>query len=287
MDKFRYVYNLDLFGRTIAILKYPLKFLILAFEPRKFVKTLVGLIGAFPVHNAFKTAKFLNEKETYEYLLLEKKSLIRWGDGDSLIVTNESNSAEKSNSELRSELLKLIVDYKSNESSFLFCIPISPLNDNIVRLFLAGELHVWYRTRYVFNKFLKNYPDFVFGDAHMFKGKANSDHSGLIHLLNNKVIILIHPSKDFFIGLSNILATQSKELFFIKIPQYGAFSEIDSIIYNVDEIVKINGIDVKSLVILITAGSTAKILVKRLSQKYVSYDVGQLSISSLHLSKKW
>jgi hypothetical protein len=245
----------------------------------------VELIGAFFVHSSIKNAKFLNSNEIYDYLIEKNKSLIRWGDGDSIIITGFPNTVEEYSKELADNLKSIILNYDTDKSPYLLAIPIAPLRDSFFRLFISGRLSIWYKTRYVFNKYLNNKSSYVFADAHLFRVEGKPDYSEFSKLLVKKDVVLVHPSSEFYEQFKLLFSEIFNKLIFVQIQSSGAYVSHDSIIQGIDSLVRTEKVCLESLVVFITAGNTSRILVDKMSPRYRTYDLGSVDINSLKNSK--
>lgn len=278
MEKFRYVYDLKFIDKISTLIRQLIKIVLLIFNPPKLILLTKELFGSLRVHPSLKTAIFLDSSATYDFLIKERKGLLRWGDGDSIIVTNSSNNFEKKNNQLSIALSEIIKNYNSETSPYLLCVPIAPLRDNFFRLLISGRLSIWYRTRYVFNKYLNTRLYYVFGDAHMFRKEGKPNLFSFSKLIRGKTIILVHPSYEYYLKFEDLFLAYLKRVLYVNIPYSGAFEEYPMIIKEIETQVKLNELNIESLIILITAGNTARVLVDKLSRKYVSYDIGSLDL---------
>jgi len=286
MSNFRHVYDLNFFEKVFIFLKQFLKLiLLLFFHPIRFKNLCVELIGAFFVHSSIKNAKFLNSNEIYDYLIEKNKSLIRWGDGDSIIITGFPNTVEEYSKELADNLKSIILNYDTDKSPYLLAIPIAPLRDSFFRLFISGRLSIWYKTRYVFNKYLNNKSSYVFADAHLFRVEGKPDYSEFSKLLVKKDVVLVHPSSEFYEQFKLLFSEIFNKLIFVQIQSSGAYVSHDSIIQGIDSLVRTEKVCLESLVVFITAGNTSRILVDKMSPRYRTYDLGSVDINSLKNSK--
>jgi hypothetical protein len=285
MSRFRHVYDLTLSEKVYVFLKQFLKLiLLLFFHPIRFKNLCVELIGAFFVHSSIKNAKFLDSNDIYDYLIEKNKSLIRWGDGDSIIVTGFPNKVEEYNVELVDDLKRIILNYDTDKSPYLLAIPIAPLKDSFFRLFISGRLSIWYKTRYVFNKYLSNKSNYIFADAHLFRVEGKPNYSEFSKLLVKKDVILVHPSSEFFDKFKLLFSEIANKFIFVQIPSSGAYKSHKLIIEEIDSLVRAEKISLESLVVFITAGNTSRILVDKMSHNFRTYDLGSVDIKSLENS---
>jgi len=285
MNRFRHVYDLTLCEKVYIFLKQFSKlFLLLFIHPVRFKTLCLELTGALFVHPSIKAANFLTSELTYNYLIEKNKSLIRWGDGDSIIVTGFPNTVEEYNVELVDDLKRIILNYDTDESPYLLAIPIAPLKDSFFRLFISGRLSIWYKTRYVFNKYLSNKSNYIFADSHLFRVEGKPNYSEFSKLLVKKDVILVHPSSEFFDKFKLLFSEIANKFIFVQIPSSGAYKSHKLIIEEIDSLVRAEKISLESLVVFITAGNTSRILVDKMSHNFRTYDLGSVDIKSLENS---
>lgn len=228
----------------------------------------------------FKEDNFLNSRETLNFLSSNKKSIIRWGDGESFILLGGDIYFQKYDNKLHSYLIKIVKDYYKSDCPYLLAIPNIYLRKSLKELNAIGKGGVWKNTRYVYKRFFCKSK--IYGEALLFRmnySLSNKEISKLWDEAEN--IIFIHPDekvfKDFKTRYSNC------NIFFIKIPSKNAFSEYENILNEVKNKIFNNNLNTNNLRILLSAGPTARTLVYDLSKMgFICYDLGNYFLNKFY-----
>jgi hypothetical protein len=283
MKKFDYIYDLSGLETLRTLIKQIFKLIFLfIIKPKTAIFSLYQLLMGANVSNKLKRNKYLDIDSSIDYLLTTGKSLIRWGDGDSIIVMGLDNHFEKYNAQLASDLGAILTNY-TNTSDYLLAIPIAPIRDSFFRVLFKGKLSIWFRTRYLFNKYFDKQTYYLFSDAHMFRSEAKPSLAKLNILFNDKYIILVHPFDDYYFEFIQLFKNTIKSVDYIKVPEYYAYDGFDNIFNEVMRIAYSKKASKKEILILVTAGNVARVLVYRLSRDFTAYDIGSLDISHLDI----
>mgnify|MGYP002520784501 CR=1 FL=1 len=198
---------------------------------------------------------FIWDEELVKYSLLNKKSLIRFGDGEYRIMySNKGIEYQTFSKELQIDLNKIFSQY--DESSYLICIPPFFVKD--IKWFMKNDkkyLSCFSKPRYHFLS--KQKKNMKYGDAFLFR-KGNEQTFNKLWTNQNK-ILLIHNDekrKDIFEKKYN------KKIEFIKTPSRDSYKECDEIIKKVLAINNIN-----DYIVLVSAGPAAKVIAYELSKR--------------------
>ncbi len=215
-----------------------------------------------------KNFSYLNDSETIEYLLKNKKSLIRWGDGESSCLLLKDIYFQKTSTELSSDLKSILVEYSAENSKYLLAGPNKYLSADILTLLYENKLLTWIKSRYVFMKYIKR--SNVLGDAFVFRPLSQLSNEIVEKLWINHNIILVHPEVRVFEDFKRKYS--SNKVMFIQIKSENAYSEINDISKNIFN----SGFSKSNTRILISGGPAAKVIIKLGSDKgYIAYDMGQ------------
>lgn len=182
----------------------------------------------------FKSPKVMNSEQTIDYIVKNKCSIARFGDGELSLIEKRSIKFQNYNS----QLAKKLQEVKTN-SKCLVCIPNifdkKYFNKNII---VKDEYVFWKYAKLLFggmwNKlFAKQEP---IGDAFITrfyirykdKSKVKTYIEKLKTIWNNKNIILVE-GKTSQIGVSNDLLNNAKSIRRIICPNANAFDFYDKI----------------------------------------------------------
>lgn len=213
----------------------------------------------------------LTARETLEYLLKNKKSLIRLGDGETAIYTGSDIYFQKYDSKLANILKIILKEYKHNEVKYLLAFPNSYLSKSVRELKYLNKLSIWNNARYVFYKYFNK--NKIYGEAMVFFWDTPLKNDEISLLWRDcRNIILIHSNKNYFDDFKTKF--HDKHLFFIQIPKKDAFSVFNKLITKIIEMNKSSNF-IDDTKILVSAGPTAKAIIYKLSNMgFICYDMG-------------
>lgn len=224
-------------------------------------------------------SNILDAKDTVDYIIKNKKSVIRFGDGEFNFFRHYGISYQEYNTNIE-KMLKEILDKYEENSNYLLCIPKYFFECNGKELGKHNKQNIlyWAFSRYFFkNKVSKNK---LYGDAFLF-GKQNKDiYSKIFTDLNIDKVIFVHNNEKYAIQFQNQYNINTE---YINVPERNSYNNLDEITKNIIE--KINNKD-KEL-ILISAGPTAKIIVYKLAKRGIfAIDTGHCWDKPLNVLKK-
>lgn len=229
--------------------------------------------------------KCKNDEDSLTSIINTNKSIIRWGDGESLVLMGVDIHFQESVSLLRKKLLNIINTY-SESSPYYICLPDRFLTCTTSDLKKTespkGNFYQMHKnTRYIFfRKFPSNQ---LYLSHYLFKLGAKSNMSLLLSVFDQyENYIVIKSDKEivdkFF---SKYLNNCDYEI--VPIPNQNAFSVYDDIFAETIATSKKLTAKKEHQVILISAGPCAKVLAHDLALRgYVAYDIGKFfeSVSS-------
>lgn len=218
---------------------------------------------------ANKEAQFLSPEETVDYAIKNKKSIIRFGDGEFNIIGGKGIHYQNRNRELSDNLNNVINEYIDNRNSvnYLVCMPSDFLKRNGL-LLLKKKVYIssWSYSRYVFKKFYDK--SAVYGDAFVFAKEYEDIYKKIWENEKVEEVIFIHNDETYFNYFSEKYKMKST---FIKVPSKNAYDEKKTIL----EEILVTARNMKNYVVLISAGPTAKYLAYELSRKdIIAIDTG-------------
>lgn len=227
----------------------------------------------YNMHNKYK---ILNDSETIEKIIKEKKSIARFGDGEFKWILNiKQNSFQDYSDELADKLKEVI---NSRNGNLLLCIP-----EGLQRVdeYTKQSKRFWKNFIKWYGKDISKYIDqnYIYGNTNFtrwymeYKNKSDSnDRLKRIKQIWEKKSIVVIEGKDTKMGIGNDLFANTKQIERIIAPSENAFNKYGEILQEAKKI------DKKKL-ILIALGPTATILAYDLAKEgYQALDVGHIDI---------
>lgn len=216
----------------------------------------------FVSYKGSRKAKYLDFQKTVEFIIKNKISLIRFGDGEFNIIGGKDIHYQNHSLELEKQLKGIIDNYNTNiDTNYLLCMPryffeSSGYEIAKKRVFVSS----WSFSRYLFNK---NFDQHVtYGDSFLFS-KGNEKIYEKIWLdqrISN--VIFVHNQTKYG---EKFALKYSKNVTNITIPKANAFESKDKIINEIFK--KLHGN--KETLVIISGGPMGKVLVKELSEKNI------------------
>jgi len=223
---------------------------------------------------AFSSTKIdaLNYKESIDYVVQQKISLIRWGDGETCILEGQDIEYQASTSELRQKMTDIVNTYNQRGpegAGYLLAMPLKYLfMDGWELLRKRIWINCWVNTRYIF-KCIFNQKN-IYGDSAIFCSGINNYYSKIWE--DAEYIVFVHCDIKFH---RQFVKTYNKESYFVQIPPRDSFSVHEKIEQDIIAVFEKNNLDIKKTRILISAGPAAKVITYELAQKgYICIDTG-------------
>lgn len=223
-----------------------------------------------------KKIKILDSLNTLDYVLNNKKSLSRYGDGEFKIILNDGNpNFQKYDRLLAMRLKEVLV---SNDERVLISVPLPFIN-------LKGEKR---SSKFFWLAFLNKYSEnlnqflntnYTYGNAgvsRFYLGQTNKEYSKQVFRkfksIWNDQNILIIEGRYTRLGLGNDLFDNASSVRRILCPEKDAFQKYDKIL---DKIISVYDNEL----VIIALGPTASVLAYDLSEKGIwALDVGHIDI---------
>ena len=223
----------------------------------------------------YSKLEVLSIDETLDYIIKNKCSVSRFGDGELKLIDNNGIFFQESSQELSSRLKEVI---KSENNNHIVCIPdvFDRLDNYSEEPYKHWELHIaktrkkWYA---VLNKNKKYYNAFISRCYYAYKDKKNCEKwfEKLKEIWGNKDIVIIEGKKSR-LGIGNDLFNNTKSIKRILCPEKNAFNNYNKIL---EEAKKID----KSKLILLAIGPTATVLAYDLCKLgFQAIDIGHIDI---------
>jgi len=219
-----------------------------------------------------KSGNFLSQEESIDELLKTNKSLIRWGDGESSILTGGDLYFQQNTMGLFKYFIKIVKTYNS-QSNYLIAMPNEFLLQSKDELKKGNKYNIWRYSRYVFEFYFKK-KNVQYLDSFIFRENTTLDNS-LIEKLWEKenIIFFIHNNYKYFIDFKNKYL--EKEVVFFQVTSANSFKQIDTTIRHIQQKQKAMNIKKEDICILISAGPAGKAYVFDLSKdNYKTLDMG-------------
>lgn len=219
--------------------------------------------------------KVKNIDQTIDYLISNRVSLSRFGDGELKLIEGKDIFFQKSSPELMDRLKEIVTSKVQNHIvgipdifGELSVYTGEPLE--YWRLHIARKRKIWYR---VLDKKKQYYNAFISRCYYAYKNKENSKEwfEKLKMIWKDREIVIIEGRKSR-VGIGNDLFENTKSINRILCPEKNAFDKYEEII---DEIKKLSS----SKLILLALGPTATILAYDLAKLgYQAIDIGHIDI---------
>lgn len=227
------------------------------------------------VINLFKKPNIASIDETIEFIIDNKCSVSRFGDGELKLMTGKSILFQNENGHLANRLKEVI---SNNEIKHIVCLPdifnkldiYSDEPRNYWRLHIAKTRLTWYK---VLNRDKQYYNAFISRCYYMYKDKSKSEEwfKKIKLLWNDRDIVIVEGEKSR-LGIGNDLFENANSIERILCPAKNAFSKYNEILEQV------NKVD-KNKLILLAIGPTATVLSYDLCKAgYQAIDIGHIDI---------
>ena len=216
--------------------------------------------------------KICSPEETVQWIK-NKKSLIRFGDGEFGIYHGKDIHYQKWSKELENAFVDIKKDFENEENCpYLLAVPYQFMKVNGFQL-MKKRVYVscWAQARFDFQR--QYGKDCVYGDAFLFEKKNKEIYSQIWKAddcPNN--VIFVHNNQEYAKAFA---ATYQKNTVHVQCPSKNAFECVDALEKEILETIQTNGWGHKEVTMAISAGPAGKVLVYRLSkQGYHCVDAG-------------
>lgn len=249
-------------------------------RPARIVHDALASLGNRVLFSHGIVGEFLNHADSVQQLQAEIKSVIRWGDGESLVLQGGDIYFQPFSLELRARLLEIIKNYNENCGYYL-AVPTQYLTSSSKRLRAtrrgkSNDFAIWRVSRYVhWRCFPKN---IRYLDAFLFKGATEEQLKEVTKILSAFSTFVVVSSE-----VDNVETFFTKNLKYtsctkITIPAKDAFESYGEILNAVQKKLDgFSGVNQEEILILLSAGPCAKVLAYDLTSRgYTAFDVGKL-----------
>lgn len=225
----------------------------------------------------YRKLKVFTDSQTIDYILQNKCSIARYGDGEISIMRGCDIRFQNADKELATKL----INAKSNEKCLL-CIPaIFDKHSFNSKKIVKNEFRFWFIYKILRGGLWRKYfnKNSVIGDAFIsrfymrYDNKSNvAEYVKKLQLLwQDRSIIMVEGSESR-LGVGNDLLEGAKSIKRILCPSTNAYSKYNEIKASIEEIAKPNDL------VIIALGPAATILAYELSEKFQCLDLGHVDI---------
>lgn len=227
---------------------------------KRFHSLLVSGLMWIYAYNCCIKSRILSPEDTVNIIKKEKKSVIRYGDGEFYLLNGNSIHYQSYSVLLKKCLYDIVEEYKSNKNIFILCMPKHYFECKGMEIMKSKTIfRSWVRPRFMF-KTRYDSDGLEYGDAFLFAETNRKIYEKIWSGNDINSIIFVHNSQIYADKFSR---TYNKNVFFIEVPSRDAFDAVDTI---TDDILKLHRIH-NSDIVLISAGPCAKVIVWNLSKK--------------------
>ncbi len=242
----------------------------------KIKNMLCGIVWYYSKKNYFKDLTIISDEELIKSIIVDKKSLCRFGDGEFRIMEDIPSNFFQENSRDLGNKLKEVITSDNKDIIIGLPLPMKSLDNYNLKAKLFWMSHL-----YTNRKEWKKYLDInkIYGNASITrpyidfvnKNKVGDKFADIKKIWDNKKICIIEGEYTK-IGIGNDLLNNAKEVKRIIAPAKNAYNCYDEIIKEANKISK-------DTLILIALGPTATILAYDLAKSgYQAVDIGHIDI---------
>ncbi|UJF32789.1 GT-D fold domain-containing glycosyltransferase [Paenibacillus hexagrammi] len=217
-------------------------------------------------------ATIINDRDTAQCLIRQPLSLIRFGDGEFIIINGGSIHYQAYSDELKQQLLQIVEEYNEEgvEAGYMLAMPRAFFKSSGFYL-LKRLIYVrcWAIPKQTFRKLCRQ-DGGLYGDAFLFQKGNKVIYQPIWKRAKN--IIFIHSNPACY---QSFREQFNGRTYYIEIPTANCFDYIHDIIHQIHHIASTQQLTLSKTRVLISAGPAAKVMVHQLcKQGIVAYDTG-------------
>ncbi|PIZ66780.1 hypothetical protein COU87_01045 [Candidatus Roizmanbacteria bacterium CG10_big_fil_rev_8_21_14_0_10_39_12] len=236
----------------------------LIYDPRVFF----GLITSYIIGTNPTVVKFFLRQDLLS-VLMSGKSLIRFGDGEVMLMTGRDIYYQTTSLNLKNKLRTIIKNFTA-KSSYILSIPTDAITAETDELKAKGRYRIWHLFRVFFALRMDN--KMTYADAHLFYHQ--STYVDLIKpLILDREIICISKAETQNKNFLDTLKQTASSVSSVITPATESFSQYTSLFEQILNLIKILP-QPKKCLLLISAGPAGKVL---------AYHFAELGIQCLDL----
>ncbi len=210
----------------------------------------------------------------------ECRSVIRWGDGESLILQGGDIYFQPFSLQLRARLLEIIRNY-TEQCGYYLAVPTVYLTASSTKLENtrrgnSNDFAIWRTGRFVHYRYFSKNIRYL--DAFLFKGATEGQLKELIGMLSIYSTFVVVSSEADSVHAFFTKNMKDVRMVHVPIPAKNAFESYGEILSTIQkELDGLSGVSQEEILILLSAGPCAKVLVYDLTRRgYIAFDVGKL-----------
>lgn len=226
--------------------------------------------------NYLNSLKIMSREETIDYIVNNKCSISRYGDGEFLIMSGNRNGFQKENERLAEKLKEV---FRNPIKNLLICIP-SFLTDTSPFVLKSKIFSLGFNHSHLSDAVIPFVPtNILYGDSLLSRFYMNrkdksysNEYVNILKKIWDKEDLLIVEGKYSRLGVGNDLLDNAKSIKRILCPKENAFDRYDDILKTVKN-------SYKGELVILALGMTATILAYDLSKQNIrALDLGHIDI---------
>ena len=193
----------------------------------------------------------MEDSESLNELLKSRKSLIRWGDGESKIFFGGDLYFQPNSISLFLSLRKIVKKY-NKDSAYYIAMPNAFLRTDKDSLKNQNKYYLWLYSRYIFSKYFSNKKMF-FLSSFMFREESNLKNDVIEQLWEMEThIFFLHNNYKYYIDFCK--KYPSKKVLFVEVSSANSYKQFNNTIKTIKINILNNMISKNNLCVLVSAG---------------------------------
>jgi hypothetical protein len=198
------------------------------------------------------------------------KSLIRFGDGEALLMTGRDIYYHPTSRKLNRVFRQIIASY-NEQVSFVLCLPTVELAETSTSLKARGRYRIWRLFRVFFP--LRMRTDYAYGDyVTFYRGQAFE--KVLSPYIKDKHLICVANTKTLDNTLQELLTKKSKQTSFVFAPSHNAYQGEEKIKADINLALRKTKPNTKPLILLAIGPASKALAFEYCQQDIQSLDIG-------------
>lgn len=237
-----------------------------------YINTAKVLIYSFFFNKRKMRGTFMGDTDSLKELLKSRKSLIRWGDGESKIFFGGNLYFQSNSLSLLLSLRKIVKTY-SQDSAYYIALPNAFLAIDKDSLINLNKYHLWVQTRYLYTKYFESKKIF-FLSSFMFREESNLKNTLIEQLWETEShIYFLHNNYKYYMDFCT--KYPSKKVIFVEVSSANSYRQHDSLLNFIKSNILVNNISRNNLCVLVSAGPASKSIIFSLTKSKIrSLDMG-------------
>lgn len=223
----------------------------------------------------YKKIHFLNPKETFNYIIDNNCSIVRFGDGEFSLMRGASvyfnGWRQKYSNDLKDGLITAL---SSREKNILICLPGEYLTRSKIDLATTNqesEYRFWVNAKVLCKKYI--HKDAIYGSCFAFYPRFNTSINflKLKEYLQTKEVVIITSNTSRFENIE-----LGRKTYLIEAPSSDSWDKKKEITASFKKLTEEKGLSKEKTLIMVSTGSAAKVVTYNLAMEgYTAWDAGQ------------